>query len=248
MLFRSQKYITESTFFKALIESGEILIREGEIEHVAKGIIIASGHSKATSFVGRTALLVLFDELAMFTAENGPTSNAQEVYSRIGTSTMTAREYGRVIALSSVKCEGDYMETLVRQDWNLQEDGALVFNLSTFDFNPMLTKDTPSIKVKYIADMVSAERDFENIRPGSVGQFLLPAAIAKASDGRDPQHACVHAPMPIFRRKGEAGFEADAEFDDNNPDEREMSGLQVAHIERVPSLIIQSFEIGRAHV
>lgn len=237
-----KEYITKSTFFKTFIDSDEIQVRELDISFPSKNIIIASGHSQATGFVGRTALMVLFDELAMFSADESNTSNAADVYQRIGRSTATAKHLGKIIALSSVKCEGDFMETLVEGDWERQEHGALVFDLSTFDVNPLLDLDEPSIKQAYDKDLVSAQRDFENIRPGAINQFLIPEVIAKACEGRDPQEFCKYAAMPIFRKRGEAlQASGSITIDEEAEDElREMAGLQIA-AEPVTSHLIQSY-------
>lgn len=216
-----KKYVTESTFFKTMIEQGEIVVRELDIECPSKGVIIACGHSKATSIVGRTAVMVAFDELAMFSADEGHTSNAQDVYTRVGKSTATYKDAAKRIALSSVKCEGDFMEQLVREDWERQRQGCLVFDLSTFDFNPTLSKDDSGIASDYVKDPVAAARDYENLRPGSSTAFFMPAVIDKACAGRDPQAVVAYQPQVIQRVLGEArGVEVS--------DSREMAGLQVA--------------------
>lgn len=216
-----KKYVTESTFFKNMIEQGEIVVRELDIECPSKGVIIACGHSKATSIVGRTAVMVAFDELAMFSADEGHTSNAQDVYTRVGKSTATYKDAAKRIALSSVKCEGDFMEQLVREDWERQRQGCLVFDLSTFDFNPTLSKDDSGIASDYVKDPVAAARDYENIRPGSSTAFFMPAVVDKAAAGRDPQAVVAHQPQVMHRALGEARGVTAGES-------REMSGLQVA--------------------
>jgi hypothetical protein len=216
-----KKYVTESTFFKNMIEQGEIVVRELDIECASKGVIIACGHSKATSIVGRTAVMVAFDELAMFSADEGHTSNAQDVYTRVGKSTATYKDAAKRIALSSVKCEGDFMEQLVREDWDRQRQGCLVFDLTTFDFNPTLSKDDSGIASDYVKDPVAAARDYENLRPGSATSFFMPAVIEKAAAGRDPQAVIAHQPQVINRGLGEAKGASQGET-------REMAGLQVA--------------------
>jgi hypothetical protein len=220
-----KEYITKSSFFRTMIDAGEIIVRDLDIEFPDKGVIIACGHSKATSIVGRTAVLVAFDELAMFSADEGHTSNAQEVYSRVGKSTATYKDHAKRIALSSVKCEGDFMEALVRDDWDRQNAGCLVFDLTTFDMNPLLSKDDAGILSDYVKDPVAAARDYENVRPGAAGSFFIPSVVDMAAV-IDPQAIIAHQAMPIFRQRGEAaGFEN--QITAHNEDVREMSGLQV---------------------
>lgn len=195
-----KSYIEGSTFFKTMIDNKEIEVRELDIAYPAKNLIIASGHSKATSIVGRTALNVAFDELAMFSADDDHTSNAGDVYARVGKSVATFPNDGRRVALSSVKQQGDFMETLVDRNWDRQVDGCLVFNLTTFDGNPLLSKSDSSIASEYLADRVQAERDFENIRPGASSGFLLEESVKEACRDRDPQAECTYQPGMIERK------------------------------------------------
>ena len=198
-----KSYIETSSFFKTLIASGELIVNELDISFPARHIIIASGHSKATSIVGRTAILVAFDEIAMFSADDDHTSNAADIYSRVGKACATFAYDARRIALSSVKSVGDFMEVLQKDDWDKQTDGCLCFDLTTFDVNPSLTKTTPIIASDYNKDVVTAERDYENIRPGASSAFLNADLIRMASAGNDPQEHVVYSPMPLFRVRGE---------------------------------------------
>jgi intein/homing endonuclease len=244
-----REYITKSSFFKAKIETGEIEVTDLQIQCREKGVIIACGHSRATSIVGRTAVMVAFDELAMFSADDGHTSNAQDVYSRVGKSTATYKHHAKRIALSSVKCEGDFMETLVRDDWDRQAQGCLVFNLSTFDFNPLLDKDEAGIASDYAKDPASAARDYENVRPGTIGAFFIPEVVDRTCV-KDPASVIMSQPEKIFRRRGEAlSVDGQVLAHDSEDDVREMSGLQVA-VTPVLSMLTETYgfcDIGLKH-
>lgn len=209
-----KNYIEGSTYFKGLISAGRILVKENEIEFPEKNIRIAAGHSRATSIVGRSAVLVAFDELAMFSNDDGHTSNAGEVYSRVGRAAATFGSKSKRIAMSSVKCEGDYMEELVRDTWDKQiSQKALVFDLTTFDINPIMTMDNPIIASDYEKDIVTAQRDYENIRPGAISGFLNPMVVDAATmevvkdpstgieslQKRDPMKYCVYRPFEMER-------------------------------------------------
>ncbi len=244
-----REYITKSSFFKAKIDSGEIEVTDLQIQCREKGVIIACGHSRATSIVGRTAVMVAFDELAMFSADDGHTSNAQDVYSRVGKSTATYKHHAKRIALSSVKCEGDFMETLVRDDWDRQAQGCLVFNLPTFDFNPLLDKDEAGIASDYAKDPASAARDYENVRPGTIGAFFIPEVVDRTCV-KDPATVIMSQPEKIFRRRGEAlSVDGQVLAHDSEDDVREMSGLQVA-VTPVMSMLTETYgfcDIGLKH-
>lgn len=224
-----KEYIQKSTFFKRMIDDGTISVKELEIECPSKGVIISCGHSRATSIVGRTAIMVAFDELAMFSADDGHTSNAQDVFQRIGRSTATYKEKAKRIALSSVKESGDFMETLVKEEFNRQPGGSLVFDLTTFDINPTLSKHDSAIAGDYIRDRASAERDYENIRPSSASAFMIPAIVERCGT-LDPQEICAHSQIEVSRSA--------TDREGNVLEEREHVAMQVAV---VPDSNVESY-------
>jgi intein/homing endonuclease len=181
-----RNYIKDSTFFKAFIDKGEIIVKETEIVAPYKNLIIGAGHSKADTLVGRTAVMVGFDELAMFSSDDGKTSNAADVYARIGRSTATFPDYGKRVALSSAKEEGDFMQKLKDEGWDKQTRGTLIFDLSTFDFNPLRSKNDPVVAADYDKDPIAAARDYENIRPSSAYAFINPLVVDAAARDIDP--------------------------------------------------------------
>lgn len=223
-----KNYISDSTFFKKYIDDGDIIVKETEIVAPKKHIIIGSGHSRADTLVGRTAVMVAFDELAMFSSDDGKTSNASDVYSRVGRATATFPDYAKRVALSSAKEEKDFMQQLKDKGWDKQRMGTLIFDLSTFDFNPMRTKDDPVIAGDYARDPIAAARDYENIRPSSAYSFINPLVIDAATyepdpltglnKARNPQKYAIYRPM-INRTKNEVTGEV-----------RETSALELSSV------------------
>lgn len=181
-----KNYITGSTFFKSQIDDGRIIVKELEIVFPEKNIILASGHSRADTLVGRTAMMVAFDELAMFSVDEGKTSNAGDVYARVGRSVATFPDDGKRVAMSSVKEEGDFMQQLIEDGWDKQHRGMLIFDLTTFEFNPTKTYDDPVISGDFSRDPIAAARDYENIRPSSAYAYINPFIVDKATRIPDP--------------------------------------------------------------
>lgn len=229
-----KSYVLNTTFFKSKINRGEIIVKELEITCPGKNVTIGSGHSRATSVVGRSAVLVCFDELAMFANEEGGSSNAAEVYSRVGRAAATFRDKSKRIAMSSVKNQGDYMQELVEKNWDKQVRGALCFDVSTFDFNPFMTPETAIIAADYDKDIVAAQRDYENIRPGSLYGFLNPVIVEMAAHEvardqkgneilipRDPMANCISRPIEIHRSI-------------DTGETRIMSGLEIGSVKPAP--------------
>ena len=239
-----KNYIEGSTFFQGYIKRNELTVTDLDIEFAAKHLIIASGHSRADTMVGKTAKAAAFDELAMFSADEGKASNAADVYSRVGRSTSTFQHFSKRIALSSVKEEGDYMQELVTKRWDRQAGGTLIFDISTFDFNPLMTRSHPLIRGDYDKDPVAAQRDYENIRPGASQGFINPRVVDLAAqilgpDGVpveiDPEANVVSRPVPIFRDRREGAVLLDYESDETNADLiREYSGLEISLLQNAP--------------
>lgn len=173
--------IMGSSYFESLIKQNKIRITTGDIEYDEKRIKISLGHSNATAILGRSAIGVAFDELAFFSVDQGASSNAPEIYARIGRSSATFGSKAKRVTSSSVREKGDFLESLVRDSWDNAEQGTLVFNLTSFDMNPTLNKYTnPIISLDYKRDVEQAQRDYENIRPGIASGFLSQQVINSA--------------------------------------------------------------------
>ena len=181
--------IENSDYFKEEIKSGRILVGAESIKCPGKNITISLGHSKATSIVGRSAPLVVFDEIAMFGVDDNQSVNAAEIYARVGRSAATFQDKAKRIAISSAKVKGDYMEQLVRDNFDNVVEGTLVFSLTTFDVNPIMNMDNPIIRTDYNRDPEQALRDYENVRPMSISTFIPPHVVDRCIT-HDPMTYC----------------------------------------------------------
>lgn len=164
-------------YFQGLEKDNRLSIGQDNIKFPEKNMVVALGHSKATAIVGRSAPVVIFDEIAMFSTDDGHTSNAEEVYARVGRAAATFGSKAKRIAISSVKQQGDFMEKLVADNFSKADRGTLVFSLTTFDVNPIMTMHNPIILADYERDIEQAQRDYENLRPGSMTAFINPIVI-----------------------------------------------------------------------
>jgi len=98
-----------------------------------------SGHSNSASIVGRTAKLVLFDELARFTEKKTGRSSGKTVYTSLTRSTAPFRDDARIASLSSVIHEEDMICELF--DLSKEIPSMLGFWLATWEINPNLPFD-----------------------------------------------------------------------------------------------------------
>ena len=92
--------------------------------------------SWSTTGVGRTAKLVVFDEIS-FLEETSGKRGAWELFTRLSKATATVHPYGRVVAISSPKHPNDVILTLIRKYKN--SDSALCLITPTWEVNPNLT-------------------------------------------------------------------------------------------------------------
>jgi hypothetical protein len=181
--------IQNSNFFKEEEKAGRLIVGAESMKYPSKNIIISLGHSRAASIVGRSAPIVVFDEIAMFGLDDTAAVNVSEIYARVGRSAATFGDKAKRITISSAKVKGDFMEVLVRDNWDRIEQGTLVFSLSTFDVNPMMNMQNPIISGDYHRDIEQAQRDYENLRPGSISGFLNPTVI-KQCISHEPMKYC----------------------------------------------------------
>lgn len=174
-------FLEGSAYFQGLKKANKMVITANDIVFKHKNIKVSLGHSNASAILGRTAIVVAFDELAFFSTDQGASSNAPEIYARIGRSTGNFGSKAKRITSSSVKEKGDFLETLVEDSWNNADMGTLVMNLTTFDGNPKMKKnETPMVIIDYRRDIEQAMRDYENIRPGILAGFMTQQLIKGA--------------------------------------------------------------------
>lgn len=173
-------FLEGSSYFQTLKKNKQMNVTATDIEFPHKRIKVSLGHSNASAILGRTAIVVAFDELAFFSVDQGNTTNAPEIYARISRSTTNFSNQSKRITSSSVKERGDFLEFLLTTSWDRAEQGTLIYNLTTFDLNPKVTKQTDTIEIDYARDMEQALRDYENIRPGITSGFLSDQLIKSA--------------------------------------------------------------------
>ncbi len=197
-------YMRDSNFFKKLIEQQRLVITDKDISFPEANFAIVAGNSKASGQVGRAAFVVVFDEIAFHINDQGK-SNAKDLYDRLGRSTTNLGNAGKIIAISSVKEEGDYMQELQRESWDKQFLGCLCFSLATWELNEALSPEAPVIAKAYATDPVAAARDYENIRPAAEDAFLNPALIDMAVSHEWDKNVLFHRHNAEFEREDETG-------------------------------------------
>ena len=92
--------------------------------------------SWSTTGVGRTAKLVVFDEIS-FLEETSGKRGAWELYTRLSKATATLGVHGRIVAISSPKHPNDVILTLIRKYRNVERSLCLI--TPTWEVNPNLT-------------------------------------------------------------------------------------------------------------
>lgn len=101
-------------------------------------VIIRSEHSNSASLVGKSAKLVVFDEIARFT-DTGGKSSGQMVYDSLTRAVKTFKQEGRKISVSSPMYIDDFQMQLYRA--GLKLENVLTYHLATWEMNPVLTKE-----------------------------------------------------------------------------------------------------------
>ncbi len=197
-------YMKDSKFFKKLIEDGRLSITDKDISFPESNFTIVAGNSKAAGQVGRAAFIVVFDEIAFHVNDQGK-SNAKDLYDRLGRSTTNLGNAGKILAISSVNTEGDFMQELQRESWNQQFLGCLCFSLATWELNECLSPEAPVIAKAYVTDPVAAARDYENVRPAAEDAFLVPALVDLAVTHEWDKHINFRRATREFEREDEMG-------------------------------------------
>lgn len=183
--------IEDSPYFKTLMDKGEVFVNDDRIEFPKKRLTIIGGHSNQAGMVGKTAKAFVMDEAARFKDTSTGESNAKSMYSNVGRSTISFKEHGKKIIISSAWEEGDVMEWLYEMadpDQNVTlddgtevEQNMLAFRLCTWDLNTTLSRK--DFVNDYRMDEVAARRDYEGIRPGSVENFFVKEKLVQAAKG-----------------------------------------------------------------
>ena len=163
-----------STYFQNMIKAKRLFINESRIEFPEKRLTVIGGHSNQAGMVGKTSKLFCMDEAARFQESGG--EDAKSMYSNVGRSTVSFKDEGFKVIVSSAWEEGDVMEWLYDKA-NPHRPGQklLAFRLTTWDLNPRLSRE--DLQDQYDADEIAARRDHEGIRPGTVENFFTKKAI-----------------------------------------------------------------------
>lgn len=110
-----------------------------DYEFPSTNVKLLSGHSNSSSIVGRTAKLVMFDELARFTEKKTGKSSGKRVYNSLTRSVAPFKNDSRIVSLSSTLHEHDMINVLYEQSGKIKT--MLGFKLATWEINPNLPFD-----------------------------------------------------------------------------------------------------------
>ncbi len=242
-----KSYMEGSRWAKRLIEQKRLILTDSDIQFPESNLTIVAGNSKAAGQVGRMAFVVTFDEIAFHVNDQGK-SNAKDLYDRLGRSTTNLGRAGKIIAISSVKEEGDFMEQLQRESWDKQHLGSLCFKLATWDLNETLSLDAPVIAKAYANDPVTAARDYENLRPAAEDAFLNSITVDQAISHQNDTVIKFHRDKSYIKGINEEGKEETRTFVTIEVDKVESlpaGFFSVAHCD--PGLVQDSFALAVGH-
>jgi len=121
-------------------------------------VIIKSGHSSSSSMVGRTAILVMFDEIARFTEKSTGKSSGNVVYNSLTRSVAPFRGAGKIASLSSTMHEKDMINQLFEKSKEIKT--MLGFKLATWEINPNLPFDCDFLQTELKKSPEDFWRDF----------------------------------------------------------------------------------------
>jgi len=162
-------------WFQALRDQAEVVSLEIRLP---KNILIRCGHSKASTQVGSTSYVVILDELARMKDTEGR-DNADEVYDKMGATTATFLEEGKVLVLTSPEWEGDKSMRLLDEATADDDSGRplhpdmLGIQLATWEANLNLTEDGLAEAFHRDANPMAFWRDF-GARPPLAAEGYYP--------------------------------------------------------------------------
>ena len=128
--------------------------RASSIYFPSHQLTMFSGTSSAGSMVGRTAKCVIFDELARF--EESEKRGAYMIYSSLTHSTMTFKDDGHRVVISSVVHPDDIVMQLYHKA--RQHPKMLAFKIPTWEMNPHISFD--DLEAERLRDPIGFWRDF----------------------------------------------------------------------------------------
>lgn len=145
---------------------------------------LLSLHSNARSLRGRTAKVVVFDELAHFQQTGGPTSD-EEVWRALAPSVRTFGAEGRVLVTSSPAGASGVLWDLFSQRGRLP--GLLVAQLATWECNPHIRK--ADLAAEFQAHPAWAASEYGAQFAEASPQCFLPAELIRS--------VVVGSPVPV---------------------------------------------------
>ena len=171
---------------------GDLKVTNDRINQSKKHIIAQVLSSWATTAVGRSNYMVIFDELDLFEETSGK-RGAWEIYSRLRKSTDTFGRDGRVVAISSPKGANGIITQLWRT--GQEEPNTLSLTYKTWEINPNLTE--AALKEEYKFDMGTFWRDFA-CQPEIAGGIEFPEGI-RLTHMENVLETMKVSPFPVIR-------------------------------------------------
>lgn len=171
---------------------GDLKVTNDRVSHTKKHVIAQVLSSWATTAVGRSNFMVIFDELDLFEETSGK-RGAWEIYSRLRKSTDTFGRDGRVVAISSPKGANGIITQLWRT--GLEETNTLSLTYKTWEMNPNLSEE--ALKEEYKYDMSTFWRDFA-CQPEIAGGIQFPEGV-KLTQMENVLKTMKVSPFPVVR-------------------------------------------------
>lgn len=154
---------------------------------VKGSIVVAAGSSNSRGLRGHTAVMCIYDELAHFVeGESSQKSTSEEVYTALAPSclTLSHKGEGRNIAISSP----DLAQGFFFKHYNDAKDneGFLLFQIPTWNANPLYPRDGQYISNAYKKDFERANAEYgARFRQAAGNTYFPHEKIDEAFTARD---------------------------------------------------------------
>ncbi|HYE77427.1 MAG TPA: hypothetical protein VEI97_05535, partial [bacterium] len=148
------------------------------------GLRILSLHSNARSLRGRTAKVVVFDELAHFQQTGGPMSD-EEVYRALAPSVRTFGDRGRILITSSPADPSGVLWDLYQARGT--QPGLLVAQFATWEFNPHIRRE--DLEPEFRRHPAWAASEYGAQFPAQSAAAFLATAVVEAAVHHAPRRA-----------------------------------------------------------
>jgi hypothetical protein len=172
--------LTDSTYFKTLVDAGKIDVTLTQISSKEKRTRIRAGHSNSRSQVGGSILLLVLDEAVRFEDDKGE-NNALLILRNVGKGTQRFASFGRRLVISSAWEEGDVMVQLY--EGAKGSAATLGYRLTTFHMNPLMYRERPDIADTYKEKFEWSQLEYEGIRTANQQGFFDKKIVEEAFVG-----------------------------------------------------------------